>query len=194
MYDGVVLAGGRARRMGGVAKPGLEVDGRRLIDVALDALSGAGTRVVAGGADPLPDGVLRVCEEPAGGGPVAGLAAALDVVTAPVVVVLAADLPFVAAEHVAQLLSALGAGTASLAVDAHGREQPLLAAYDAAALRAALPDPVAGAPMRALVRALEPVGTVALVGRPVPWFDCDTEGELRAARLWAADPDRDLRP
>src|SRR5262245_37165993 len=122
--------------MGGVAKPGLEVDGRRLLDVALDALVGAATRVVAGGDEAVPDGVLRVCEEPAGGGPVAGLAAALEVVTAPVVVVLAADLPFVAASHVAQLLAGLAGTTAALAVDAHGREQPLLAAYDVAALRA----------------------------------------------------------
>jgi len=188
-YAGVVLAGGRARRMGGVAKPGLEVDGRRLVDVALDALASAVVRVVVGGAEPLPPGAVRVCEDPPGGGPVAALAAALEVVTAPVCVVLAADLPFVTEQHVAQLVAALGEAPAALAVDAHGREQPLLAAYDVAALRAALPDPPAGAPMHRLVTGLAGIRLVELTGRPVPWFDCDTEGELRAARLWAAERD-----
>jgi molybdopterin-guanine dinucleotide biosynthesis protein A len=192
VYDGVVLAGGRARRMGGVAKPGLEVDGRRLLDVALEALAGAASRVVVGGTDALPARVTRVCEEPPGGGPVAALAAALQVVTQPVCVVLAADLPFVAAHHVDELVAGLAGAAAAVAVDAHGREQPLLAAYDAAALRAALPVPAAGGSMHRLVGALGELRRVALTGRPVPWFDCDTEGELRAARLWAAD--RDLRP
>ena len=65
-------------------------------------------------------------------------------------VVLAADLPFVRRAHVEQLVAAV-----AVAVDADGRDQPLLAAYDTAALRAALPGQPAGASMRQLLSALE---------------------------------------
>ncbi|MDP9398746.1 MAG: NTP transferase domain-containing protein, partial [Actinomycetota bacterium] len=47
-YDAVVLAGGRARRLGGVDKPGLEVAGRSLLDRVLAACAGAGRTVIAG--------------------------------------------------------------------------------------------------------------------------------------------------
>jgi molybdenum cofactor guanylyltransferase len=183
-YDGVVLAGGRARRMGGVSKPSLEVEGRRLLDLALAALDGASVRVVVGGTEALPEGIARVTEDPPGGGPVAALAAALPSLRAPRCVVLAADLPFVTAAHVEQLLAALD-GAAAVAVDGDGRDQPLLAAYDVAALRAALPADVSGAPMRVLLARLSPVRRVALAGEPAPWFDCDEPADLEAARARA---------
>lgn len=180
-YDGVVLAGGRARRMAGLDKPGLVVSGKRLLDVALEALGGAGRRVVVGGSHPLPHGVQRVVETPAGGGPVAALSAGLAEVTAPVCVVLAADLPFVTAAHVQQLVRAL-AGGAAVAVDPDGRDQPLLAAYETAALVRALPAEVSGAPMKSLLAAFPEAPRVALSGEPEPWFDCDTRADLARAR------------
>lgn len=180
-YDGLVLAGGRARRMSGVDKPSLVLDGRRLLDVALDALAGAQHRVVVAAAADLPAGVELVSEDPAGGGPVAAIAAGLGRVSAPVCVVLAADLPFVALEHVAELVAAV-AGSGALAVDADGRDQPLLAAYDTAALRHALPDGPHGASMRQLLSALPDVRRVRLAGTPSPWFDCDTPEDLERAR------------
>jgi molybdopterin-guanine dinucleotide biosynthesis protein A len=167
--------------MGGTDKPSLRVDGRRLLDVALEALAGARRRVVVAASANLPAGVGLVSEDPPGAGPVAAIAAGLAQVSAPVCVVLAADLPFVTGAHVAQLLAALE-GPAAVAVDGDGREQPLLAAYDTAALRRALPDEPAGASMRELLRGLQPVRQVVLAGEPDPWFDCDTEEELARAR------------
>jgi molybdopterin-guanine dinucleotide biosynthesis protein A len=175
-YDGLVLAGGRARRMAGADKPALVVDGRRLLDVALDALDGAQRRVVVAATAEVPPGVALVSEDPPGGGPVAALAAGLAEVTAPVCVVLAADLPFVRRAHVEQLVAAV-----AVAVDADGRDQPLLAAYDTAALRAALPGQPAGASMRQLLSGLA-LSRVSLGGHPAPWFDCDTQDDLEAAR------------
>ncbi len=54
----MVLAGGRARRMGGVAKPLLEVGGRTLLDAALDAAwdAGAGETGVVGPGGAAPGG------------------------------------------------------------------------------------------------------------------------------------------
>ncbi|MHB8451581.1 MAG: molybdenum cofactor guanylyltransferase, partial [Mycobacteriales bacterium] len=69
----IVLAGGRARRLGGVDKPAQLVGGRTLLDRVLAAAAGAERRIVVGPARPgaLPRGVEVCCEEPPGGGPAA---------------------------------------------------------------------------------------------------------------------------
>ncbi|NYF99242.1 NTP transferase domain-containing protein [Janibacter cremeus] len=95
-FDAVVLAGGAARRLGGVSKPDVELAGRRLIDRALVAVSDAREIVVVGDVD-VPEGVHRTIEDPPLGGPVAGVAAGVDVLatTAPTAgwtVLLACDL------------------------------------------------------------------------------------------------------
>jgi molybdopterin-guanine dinucleotide biosynthesis protein A len=50
--------------MGGTDKPSLRVDGRRLLDVALEALAGARRRVVVAASANLPAGVGLVSEDP----------------------------------------------------------------------------------------------------------------------------------
>ncbi|MFF7447542.1 MULTISPECIES: NTP transferase domain-containing protein [unclassified Streptomyces] len=145
-YDVVVLAGGAARRLGGADKPGVRVGGRALLDRVLAACADARTTVVV--ADPRPTArpVTWAREDPPGGGPLAALGAGLDHTTAPDVVVLSADLPFLAADTVRHLLTALrttGAEGALLA-DAEGRDQPLVAAYRASALRRELAALTAG--------------------------------------------------
>ena len=157
----VVLAGGRARRWGGVDKTAvvlgaatvLEYAVRGLQDGVCAAVPDAGTSdlvtVVAGPADHSAraarslDGVRWVREEPPHGGPVAGLAAAVDVLPpgAGIVVVGAGDAPFAGAA-VPRLLEALVGSRArtdaAVGVDPGGRRQPLLAAYRMAALQGAL--------------------------------------------------------
>lgn len=193
-FDAVVLAGGRARRLGGVDKPALPVRGQPLVTTALQAVSGAG-RVVLVGPD-RPDlavpaalaGRLRATrEEPPGGGPVAAVAAGLTLVRAPVTVVLAGDLPFVTAAAVDRLRAALPGHPVAVAVDPAGRPQLLLAAWDTAALRAVLrAAPAPGRAMRELFDGLAAarVGLAAEPGRPPAWFDCDTAEDLRAAERW----------
>lgn len=95
-FDAVVLAGGAGERLGGVSKPDLELGGRRLVDRALVAVSDAREITVVGDVE-VPDGVHRTLEDPPRGGPVAGLAAGLDVLSsqgtaAPWTVLLAGDL------------------------------------------------------------------------------------------------------
>ena len=193
-FDAVVLAGGRARRLGGVDKPALPVRGQPLVTAALQAVTGAG-RVVLVGPD-RPDlavpaalaGRLRATrEEPPGGGPVAAVAAGLDLVHAPVTVVLAGDLPFVTATAVDRLRAALPGHPVAVAVDPGGRPQLLLAAWDTAALRAALrAAPAPGRAMRELFDGLAAarVGLAVEPGNPPAWFDCDTAEDLRAAERW----------
>ncbi|WP_435737314.1 NTP transferase domain-containing protein [Cellulosimicrobium sp. PMB13] len=80
-FDALVLAGGRATRLG-TPKPGLVVAGRPLLEHALAATSGARVTVVVG-PDELTDATdgparyLLTREDPPFGGPVAGIAAGL---------------------------------------------------------------------------------------------------------------------
>jgi molybdopterin-guanine dinucleotide biosynthesis protein A len=186
VYDAVVLAGGAARRLGGVDKPGVRVGGRALLDRVLAACSEAATTVVV--ADPRPTArpVDWAREEPAGAGPVAALDAGLRRSTAAYVVVLSADLPFLEAGTVRRLLGGLGASGAEGAVltDPEGRDQPLVAVYRSAALRRELARlavehaGLTGLPLRRLVAGLR----LTRISDPVASFDCDTWDDIATAR------------
>ena len=193
-FDAIVLAGGGASRLGGVAKPLLTLGGSRLVDRVLRAAAAAHRRVVVG-PDPrtaAADVVTR--EQPPGGGPVAGLVAGLAHVDCPAVVVLAADLPFLTTETVDLLRSTLAGADdrqppdAAVLVDDSGHEQYLIAAWRTERLR----DIVSGhgqpgGSMRAvLAQAVRPARVPAARGEgaPPPWLDCDTEEDLARARRW----------
>ncbi|MFI9393157.1 NTP transferase domain-containing protein [Streptomyces bauhiniae] len=206
-YDAVVLAGGGARRLGGADKPGVQVGGRALLDRVLAACADAATTVVV--ADPRATArpVRWAREEPAGGGPVAALDAGLRLTTAEYVVVLSADLPFLGADTVHRLLSALRDSDAdgAMLTDDDGRDQPLVAAYRTASLRGALTDlaiehtehtghtghtghaehtrhtgqgGLTGLPLRRLTGALR----LTRLTDPLASFDCDTWEDIAHAR------------
>ncbi|MBK6019505.1 NTP transferase domain-containing protein, partial [Streptomyces sp. MBT53] len=185
-YDAVVLAGGVARRLGGADKPGLRVGGRALLDRVLTACADARTTVVVADPRPTPRAVRWAREEPPGAGPVAALDAGLRHTTADTVLVLSADLPFLEPATVRRLLTALRTGGTEgvLLTDADGRDQPLVAAYGAQALRrelTALADEhgsLTGLPLRRLTAALD----LTRVPDPVASFDCDTWDDLAIAR------------
>jgi len=146
VYDAIIVAGGRASRLGGIDKTSLEFEGISLIRRALDAVETAARICVVGGDTPLPlpARVERARESPPWGGPAAaiaaGIAALLDSAS-PFTAVTAGDLPRVGAA-----MPALLAASAELpddidgvlAVDGSGRRQPLLAIYHTAALRRAV--------------------------------------------------------
>lgn len=179
-YDAVVLAGGEASRFGR-DKLLATVGGRSMLDRVLRAASGARRTVVVGPRRDVgePAELVWTSEQPPGAGPLAGLAAGLRHCAAPVVVVLAADMPLLDRSVVERLVGALDApepiDVAALA-DATGRLQPLAAAYRSEPLLAALAglgDP-AGQGMLRLLDRLRPF--------PVPDHraatDCDTPEEL----------------
>jgi molybdopterin-guanine dinucleotide biosynthesis protein A len=190
-FAAVVPAGGRASRLGGVHKPGLEVGGSTLLDRVLAAVGAAEVRIVVGPPQPVPAGTAIVREDPPGGGPVAAIAAGLAAIPdVPFVAVLAADLPFLTAAAVADLRAAGASADGALLTDAGGRDQYLASVWRTEALRralASLGDP-AGASVRSLLAGLDAV-RVTLTGEPnapAPWFDCDDPDDLTAARRWVA--------
>ncbi|MFG2489589.1 DUF6457 domain-containing protein [Streptomyces caniferus] len=116
-YDTIVLAGGAARRLGGADKPALSVGGRPLLDRVLAACPDAAITVVVGPHRPTTRTVVRALEDPPGGGPLAALDAGLRHTTAPTVLVLSADLPFLTAATVYTLLAAATETAAAAAPD-----------------------------------------------------------------------------
>lgn len=112
-YDAVVLAGGSARRLGGADKPGVRVGGRALLDRVLAACADAAVTVVVAEPRATARPVRWAREDPPGGGPVAALDAGLRHTTAPYVVVLSADLPFLDEKTVRRLLDALAGADAA---------------------------------------------------------------------------------
>jgi molybdopterin-guanine dinucleotide biosynthesis protein A len=186
-YAAVVLAGGRAARLGGQAKPQLEVGGRTMLAAVLAAVADADPRVVVGPAQPVPEGVVVLREDPPGGGPVAAMRAGLARIGTDVVAVLAGDLPFLTADVVTQLRERL-TGDGVLVVDDAGRDQLLLGVWRTAALRAALSGATGHAPVRRVLAPLSPARwrPAVVPGRPAPWLDCDTPADLARARVAAA--------
>lgn len=179
-YDAVILAGGRARRMGGADKPGLPVAGRPLIAWVADAVADAGRVVVVGPARPDLPGAVNVLEDPPGSGPVPALRAGLGEVRAAWVAVLAADLPFLRSGHVGELLARARAhGDGAVLVDDAGREQWLAGAWRSERLLAVLAA-YDGASLKGLLGPLCPALVGSAEPRP-PWYDCDTPADLDAA-------------
>lgn len=188
--DAIILAGGRAARLGGASKPDLVVGGRRLLETAIEAARSVGCREVVVVGPPTLDapGSLVVREDPPFGGPVAGLGVGLAVLDRRPdepehdVLVLACDMP--EARAAAQLLvAARGANPRSdgvCLVDEAGREQWLAAIYSSSALdRAfdALAGDVDGASMRRLAASVDLI-TVADDGTT---HDIDTWDDLTRA-------------
>ncbi|MCF0092791.1 molybdenum cofactor guanylyltransferase [Micromonospora sp. MH99] len=195
-YAAVVLAGGAARRMGGVDKPALPVGGLSMRDRVLAAVDDAAPRVLVGPGNGVADGVRVTREDPPGGGPVAATAAGLALLDpdTTLVALLAADLPLLTRTAIGDLLTHLDRERSVEGVcfvDADGRRQSLCGVWRVAALRAGLArlaaergGNLAGAPVRALLAGLA-VGEVPWAGDgPPPWFDCDTDEDVRRAEEW----------
>lgn len=189
-HDAIVLAGGAAKRLGGIDKPAVSVGGRALLDRVLGACGDAARTVVVGGRRPTARPVRWAREEPPGGGPVAALDAGVRQVDADTVLVLSADLPFLTRQTTHRLLDVLAADAAregALLTDADGRDQPLVAAYRTEPLRREIAllateyGSLAGLPLRLLTSELD-LARVAADTDPLASFDCDTWEDISTAR------------
>jgi molybdopterin-guanine dinucleotide biosynthesis protein A len=149
-WAAVILAGGTAARLDGADKSALEYDGRSLLEHALDAVSESEETVVVGPEVPTRRPVTFTRESPPRGGPLAGLAAGVAALEAeaPLVVVLAVDMPHVTAATVRRLVSAVGDQDGAWLVDGNGRRQ-----LAGVVRRTAVPAPgeAHGVPMRRLM-------------------------------------------
>ena len=166
-----ILAGGRARRMGGVAKPLLEIDGRSILDRQLEALAPHASEIAIAVAElaQAPPGLRAIVDGAPGHGPLAGIAAARAALTAPWMIALAGDMPYVTADVIAALLARCGPGVDAVAPLVNGLPEPLLAVWGPAAGAAAARRLAAGR--------FKTSGLLTDEGLRVAWLD---EPSLRA--------------
>jgi molybdopterin-guanine dinucleotide biosynthesis protein A len=141
-FCGVVLAGGTAARMDGIDKSAVEVAGRTLLDLAIDAFLDADEVVVVGPRTvPTTRPVTFTREDPPLGGPVAGLLTGRDALLRRprLLGVLAVDMPRVTAHTMRRLRAAAEGRDGAFLADAQGRRQ-LAGVVDAERLEAVRPD------------------------------------------------------
>ena len=203
---GVVLAGGRGRRIGG-DKAVVSLAGRPLLSYPIRAMLGVLDQVVvvAKPSTVLPAlGDVAVWEEPEQPShPLVGIAEALRRADGGWVLVCAGDMPFVPVALLASLVSLAAAASpgsatagaggdpraapAVVAASADGALQPLLGCYGPACLeRLAAAAREAVAPARAVVEALAPL--VVPVSDPRALFNVNSAADLREAEaLLASD-------
>lgn len=183
----VILTGGTGVRLGGADKASIEIGGRTLLEHALAGTAAADEVVVVGSEVPTSRPVTWTREDPAGGGPAAGLLAGLDAlaVRPQLVCVLAVDMPrFTAvtlARLVAKLASAPEADAACLA-DETGHKQWLAGVYRYDVLAGAAPESREDRHGLAIRRLVLPLQVVAVPAVEDEARDVDTWEDLRDLR------------
>lgn len=187
-WSAIVLTGGTGARLGGADKADLDLAGRSLLDHVIDGLPPHTPIVIAGPSRPVNRAVTFACEDPPGGGPAAGIAAAVPHIMTPLVGVLAVDVPSGPSflTHALAVLASDSAVDVVTPVDAEGRRQVLCSAWRTDSLRSAAARYPSwhGHPVRDLLadmRVLElPVDDATLA-------DIDTPADLeRARQRWSS--------
>lgn len=179
----MVLAGGTAVRLGGADKTSVELDGRTLLEHALDALVDAEEVVVVMPASvPTSRPVTVTREDPPYGGPVAGLLAGTDALVRPadLLVVLAVDMPWVTPATVRRLREAAVGHDGAFLADADGSRQ-LAGVLDGPRLAAVSP-PLEERHGMPLHRLLEPLDLAVVPAQGREASDVDTWADLREGR------------
>jgi len=172
----VVLAGGTSRRFG-ADKLGARLHGSTVLETVVGSLPASWPVVVVGPPRDCDRLVTWTREKPAGGGPLAGVAAGVLPVRTRMVAVVAGDMPY-AGPALERLVAALRTAPPEVggvvATDDAGFANPLLAAYLTSSVRAALPIPAANRPAKLLLEVphLE-VAVTGPAGR-----DVDTPADL----------------
>lgn len=182
-FSGVLLSGGTAARMDGIDKSSLELGGRTLLEICLEALIDAEEVVVVGPPSvPTTRPVTFTREDPPFGGPVAGLLTGLDALLRPttLIAVLAVDMPHVSPATFGRLREAARGRDGAFLVDEGGRRQ-LCGVLAATALARARPplEEQHGMSLRALLSDLDLAGITGTRDEP---RDIDTWTDLADLR------------
>jgi molybdopterin-guanine dinucleotide biosynthesis protein A len=127
-----ILAGGRARRLGGALKPLLVVDGETILARQRAVLAPRAAELVIAVAGPGPlaeQGLRAVFDTVADAGPLAGLAAGLAASARPWLLAVAGDMPHLAPAVLDALLARAGADVDAVVPRVNGYPEPLCAVY-----------------------------------------------------------------
>ncbi|MBZ4419145.1 molybdenum cofactor guanylyltransferase [Myxococcus sp. RHSTA-1-4] len=126
-----ILAGGQGRRLSGVPKGLLEVEGRTVLERLLSLAPRFGdVLLVANASEPYSRfGLRTVADAVREKGAPGGVHAALVAARTPWVLAVACDMPFVEPEALRVLLGARGDDVDAVCFEVAGKLEPLLAAY-----------------------------------------------------------------
>jgi molybdenum cofactor guanylyltransferase len=195
---GLVFAGGRAKRLGGVNKALLRVGGRRIIDRVVGALEPLVDEfVVLTNDDSLREltSVQLVFDPTPHAGVLTALQAGLSAARGELCLAVACDMPFVSRalfEHMLDLEHATGADVV-IAQTQHGLE-PMHAVYRRARVRAAIDAALARGDRRMIsyfadvhVRELDENECAPIDPTGLAFFNVNTPADLEAAQRRAAD-------
>ena len=186
----MVLTGGRSSRFGS-DKSLARIGGKSSLEWIVGAVPQEMLIIIVGPEPTLPlehpAGVHVLREEPAGGGPVAGLWAGLQATASDQILLVATDMPFVLPHLLSLEIIDLESTDAILYRDPEGFLQPLAGVYETAALQrrfSEIGDP-SGQSMRQFVSGLKvhelPMGKELAD----TFLDIDTPEQLSAANTYA---------
>ena len=126
-----ILAGGRGRRMGGIAKPLMRLDGRSFLERLLELRSQVGDAIIVAN-DPSPYApfdVRVVSDRIADRGAPGGLHAALSTASTGWVLLVAGDMPFVHAQAIDFLVRHIANDVEWVCFERDGRLEPMPGLY-----------------------------------------------------------------
>ncbi|MBA3539709.1 MAG: molybdenum cofactor guanylyltransferase [Deltaproteobacteria bacterium] len=165
----LILAGGKATRLGGIAKHAIVIEGssilarqRAVLEPRVGALLVSSRQAI--------EGVTTVVDTIIDGGPLAGVAAGLAAAGTPWLLVVAGDMPHLAPAVVELLLARTRAEVDAVGIQIAGLPEPLLCVLRVAAVRPVLEARLAAGRFKAS-------GLLADPALRVVWLD---EAELRA--------------
>jgi molybdopterin-guanine dinucleotide biosynthesis protein A len=102
----LILAGGKATRLGGIAKHELVIDGRSIFERQVAVVAPRVVEIIVSGADIA--GYRCVVDQVANAGPLAGIAAGLAVATTEWLLIIAGDMPHLTGALIDSLIAARG--------------------------------------------------------------------------------------
>ena len=124
VVSALILAGGKATRLGGIAKHAIVVGGEMIITRQLRVLGPLVDEVIVSGAEIAGYRVVR--DEIADAGPLAGIAAGLAAAKTPWLLVVAGDMPYITGELISAMLARVAPDLDAVGVRTRDRPEPLL--------------------------------------------------------------------
>jgi len=165
----LILAGGRAMRLGGIDKHALVVDGLSIFDRQCNVLLPRVADIIVSAQSSIP-GHKTVADRVAGAGPLAGIAAGVAEARTPWLLVIAGDMPYISAGLIDRLLALATDGVDAVGIRIGGLPEPLVCALRVAAVRPHLERRLASGQLKASALLTDD-------GLRVTWLE---EAELRA--------------
>jgi len=146
----LILAGGRATRLGGVDKRELVVEGRTIFDRQREVLRPRVAEILVSSPREIA-GHRTVADAaaPPRAGPLAGIAAGLAAAATPWLLVVAGDMPYISGALIDLVLARAGDAIDAVGIRIGELPEPLLCLLRVAAARPAVASRLAGARLRA---------------------------------------------